>query len=57
MGRYRRRRRAARDRDARARQLAGRLGGGQATAVVESLVAEAKISIAPDLLGAQADIQ
>jgi peptidyl-prolyl cis-trans isomerase D len=45
------------DRDARERQLAGRLGGGQATAVVEALVAEAKISISPDLLGTQTDIQ
>jgi peptidyl-prolyl cis-trans isomerase D len=45
------------DRDTRARQLAGRLGGGQATAVVEALVADAKISIAPDLLGTQTDIQ
>jgi len=45
------------DRDTRERQLAGRLGGGQATAVVEALVAEAKISIASDLLGTQTDIQ
>ena len=45
------------DRDTRERQLAGRLGGGQATAVVEALVGEAKISIAPDLLGTQSDIQ
>ena len=45
------------DRDMRKRQLAGRLGGGQATAVVESLVANAKIRIAPDLLGSRAENQ
>jgi hypothetical protein len=41
----------------RKRQLAGRLGGGQATAVVEALVSEAAIRITPDLLGTQTDIQ
>jgi hypothetical protein len=45
------------DRDMRKRQLAGRLGGGQATAVVETLVAEATIQITPDLLGTQTNIQ
>jgi hypothetical protein len=45
------------DRDMRKRQLAGRLGGGQATAVVEALVAQASIRITPDLLGTQTELQ
>lgn len=43
------------DRDLRKQQLAGRLGGGQATAVVEALVAESDVRVAPGLIGNQSD--
>ncbi|MEE4184906.1 MAG: SurA N-terminal domain-containing protein [Gammaproteobacteria bacterium] len=38
------------DRDARKAQLAGRLGAGQLTGIVESLVREAAVTVVPDLL-------
>jgi len=38
------------DRDSRKEQLAGRLGAGQLTGIVESLVQEATVSVVPDLL-------
>jgi len=38
------------DRSTRKQQLAGRLGGAQATALVETLVQSASVSVAPDLL-------
>ncbi len=41
----------AEDRSIRKQQLAGRLGGSQATALVETLVKNASVSVAPDLLG------
>lgn len=41
------------DRDIRKRQLAERLGGGHANAVVEALVTEANINITPNLIGNQ----
>lgn len=44
------------DRDTRKRQLAGRLGGGQATAAVETLVADAKVEVADDLLGLEGEL-
>jgi peptidyl-prolyl cis-trans isomerase D len=44
------------DRDQRKRQLAGRLGGGQATAIVEALTNEADVSVTPGLIGNQADL-
>jgi peptidyl-prolyl cis-trans isomerase D len=44
---------SAEDREMRQRQLSGRLGGAQATAVVEALVDAATISIEPDLLGTE----
>jgi len=44
------------DRDERKSQLAGRLGGGQATAVVEELVDESTIRITPDLTSAESGV-
>jgi peptidyl-prolyl cis-trans isomerase D len=44
------------DRDLRKGQLAGRLGGGQATAVVEALVAESEVRVTPGLIGNQSDL-
>ena len=44
------------DRDLRKGQLASRLGGGQATAVVEALVAESDVRVTPDLIGNQSDL-
>jgi peptidyl-prolyl cis-trans isomerase D len=45
------------DRDLRKQQLAGQLGNGQITALVENLVDRASISIAADLLGTQSDLR
>jgi peptidyl-prolyl cis-trans isomerase D len=39
------------DRDLRKQQLAGRLGGSQATALVETLVTDASVGVTRDLLG------
>jgi peptidyl-prolyl cis-trans isomerase D len=39
------------DRDLRKQQLAGRLGGSQATALVEALVTDASVGVTGDLLG------
>ncbi|MCP3999686.1 MAG: hypothetical protein GY727_02120 [Gammaproteobacteria bacterium] len=39
------------DRDLRKQQLAGRLGGSQATALVETLVLESSVGVTRDLLG------
>jgi peptidyl-prolyl cis-trans isomerase D len=39
------------DRDLRKQQLAGRLGGSQATALVEQLVTDASVGVTGDLLG------
>jgi len=47
---------AMEDRDLRKGQLASRLGGGQATAVVEALTEDADIRVTPDLIGSQADV-
>jgi len=44
------------DRNQRKEQLAGRLGGGQASAVVEALVESAAVTIVPDLLGTENDL-
>ena len=38
------------DRDLRKDRLAGRLGGGQATAIIESLVGQALVTVSPDLI-------
>jgi len=43
------------DRDLRKGQLASRLGGGQATAIVEELANEADIRVTPGLIGSQTD--
>jgi peptidyl-prolyl cis-trans isomerase D len=47
---------AVEERDLRKQQLAGRLGNGQANAVVEALVEEASIGVTPDLINTQNDI-
>jgi peptidyl-prolyl cis-trans isomerase D len=44
------------DRDLRKQQLAGRLGGSQATAMVEALVIDASIGVTGDLLGAEGNL-
>jgi len=44
------------DRDLRKQQLAGRLGGGHANAVVEALVEQAEVRITPDLVGGESDL-
>jgi len=43
------------ERDSTKQRLTGRLGGGQATAVVESLVEQASVQVVPDLVGSQSD--
>ena len=43
------------DRDLRKGQLGSRLGGGQATAVVEELAGEADVRVTPGLIGNQTD--
>ena len=45
------------DRDLRKTQLAQRLGGGQATAVVQSLVDDAKVVVTPGLLESELGLQ
>lgn len=44
------------DRDLRKQQLAGRLGGTQATALVEALVMDASIGVTGDLLGTEVNL-
>jgi peptidyl-prolyl cis-trans isomerase D len=44
------------DRDARKQQLANRLGGGQATAVVEALVETAKVRVTPNLISTDSGV-
>lgn len=45
------------DRDARKEQLAGRLGGGHATAAIEQLLSDAKVKIAPGLIENELGLQ
>jgi peptidyl-prolyl cis-trans isomerase D len=44
------------DRDLRKQQLAGRLGGSQASALVEKLVADASVGVTGDLLGLEENL-
>jgi peptidyl-prolyl cis-trans isomerase D len=44
------------DRDVRKNQLAGRLGGGQATALVEALVAVANVRVTDNILGLDGEL-
>jgi hypothetical protein len=44
------------ERDQRKGQLARRLGGGQATALVETLASDADVRVTPGLISSQSDL-